>query len=535
MCGAILPVTRAAGAASRRGADVWRCCALPGLSSSPRPCGAVPAGQVPTQNLGEALLRGKAREICRPEMARFRHSTARGGRWCILLVVLCALRAYPIPRLLDAPSPCGGRLPPSLSFRRAPDGSHAACREHAQGPDPVRRLVLRGGGRKLKPKKKSRGGRGAKLRQSHWTTSGLLDTDADSHSNEGPAVSPAGSERQKPRTNELESMIQAATEIASNEEEEDVEEVGLPYQQCTPLTRGHKDIQQPRDAQSYCAEAARCLGRFEIEDAEACYQEALKLQPDAPWYALHEALPRHLPKLLLIPGPVATRRMRGADSCATRCRILNAYGSLLADQGRVEDAVDIFNKSISIDVNNSHVPHLYLGQVMDGQESLSYMRTGVAILEKAEQDCAARQDARAAGAPAPSPDAEPSRDGGPMPMESKAITAALCSARCALGEALLAEDDTGAADEEAEALFRAAMLARPDAPDAHQGLASLRLSQERPQEAGAYMQSVLGILAETRLECLPSIDFRLQSAKLLIGARSIAPEHAGAACGVRRV
>lgn len=85
-----------------------------------------------------------------------------------------------------------------------------------------------------------------------------------------------------------------------------------------------------------------------------------------------------------------------------------------------------------------------------------------------------------------------------------------------MAEALLAEDDTGGADEEAETLLRAAMLLMPEAPDAHQGFASLRLSQGSKEEAGAYMQTVLRIISETRLECLPSIDFRLQSAKLMM-------------------
>ena len=52
--------------------------------------------------------------------------------------------------------------------------------------------------------------------------------------------------------------------------------------------------------------------------------------------------------------------------------------------------------------------------------------------------------------------------------------------------------------------------------DSAQGMASLRLSQGLREEAGAFMQSVLRILSETRLENLPPIDFRLQSAKLLM-------------------
>ena len=206
--------------------------------------------------------------------------------------------------------------------------------------------------------------------------------------------------------------------------------------------------------------------------------------------------------------------------CAPPCRILNAYASLLADQGQVDEAVAMFNKSIAVDANYSHVPHLYLGQVLDGEASLAHMRTGVGILDTAERAsdqpaAGARQASARHHGKGKSKDKGPEGDRGRL--EAKTIKAALCSARCALGEALLVCDDTGGADDEAEALFRAAVLACPDTPDAHQGLASLRLSQGKGEEAGAYMQSVLRILSETPLECLPSIDFRLQSAKLLIG------------------
>ena len=72
------------------------------------------------------------------------------------------------------------------------------------------------------------------------------------------------------------------------------------------------------------------------------------------------------------------------------------------------------------------------------------------------------------------------------------------------------------ADEEAEALLLSAKRIDPSSPDPHQALASLRLSQERAADAGAAMQAVLRIFSESNVECMPSIDFRLQSARLLI-------------------
>lgn len=409
------------------------------------------------------------------------------------------------------------------------------------------KLSLRGGGPRPKRKKRPRSGRGTRHKQAsiydatavrNITAGSLLDTDAiESPSFEGPQISAnlPREGRQSPSLG-LDSILMG-TDVASNEE--DVEEVGLPYQQMTPLFRGHKDKRRQRDAESYCAEAARCLGRLEIEGAEACYQEALKLQPEAPWctpHTLYKYCVATLRRAASCPASIGKvcGRIIGVVPitfglswpCTPQRRILNAYASLLADQGQVEEAVVMFNKSISVDANHSHVPHLYLGQVLDGAASLAHMRAGVAILEAAEADRESSipahtpaQDAghQRAGSPNRRSNRKIGSSGDRRRADGKTIRAALCSARCALGEALLAYDDTGGADAEAEALFRAAMLACPDVADAHQALASLRLSQGQADEAGAYMQSVLRIISETRVECLPSIDFRLQSAKLLIG------------------
>ena len=158
-------------------------------------------------------------------------------------------------------------------------------------------LSLRGGGRKPKTKKRPISGRGARHVPTpvHSPTGAaavrnitveVLDTDGDGTPfKEGPEASSTWQrEGRKSASMGLDSILMAATaNDASNEE--DVDEVGLPYQQMTPLIRGHRDKRKQRDAESYCAEAARCLGRLEIEGAEACYQEALKLRPDAPWCA----------------------------------------------------------------------------------------------------------------------------------------------------------------------------------------------------------------------------------------------------------
>ena len=157
-----------------------------------------------------------------------------------------------------------------------------SCVHPHDDPSQLALPPLRGGGRSLPPRKGVASGNLKKR-----ATAGLSMTPAVGESQptdtadkrEGPAKSPdwgraraTGSSR---RLSEVAMMIQDA--VAEDPAAED--EVGLPYQQLTPLVSGHTDVKRARDAQSYCAEAARCLANFELEGAEACYQEALKLAP----------------------------------------------------------------------------------------------------------------------------------------------------------------------------------------------------------------------------------------------------------------
>ncbi len=73
--------------------------------------------------------------------------------------------------------------------------------------------------------------------------------------------------------------------------------VGMIHQEPTPSMRHHVDTLAPRDAASYAAEAARCLGELDVDGALACYGEAVRLEPRSGVF-------------------------------------LDAYGSLLADCGR---------------------------------------------------------------------------------------------------------------------------------------------------------------------------------------------------------
>ena len=330
-------------------------------------------------------------------------------------IILCLWGVHhtaspPTPDRGDGPSLRDTEL--SLGWRlRCDDPSHCAPRSTwitRAEPLPIAQcLILRGAGRKLQAKKKTRGGGRAKSKgvEKHFGkvlqcggASGLsrLSVDAEEDmEKEGPKDLPIMSNgdaslsrhdaqnNQKRVLSEFEEMMKAAEIGKENDEghEEKIDEVGLPYQQPTPLTRGHVDTVQQRDAHSYCAEAARCLEKFEIEGAEACYEEALRRAPQAAW-------------------------------------ILNAYGSLLADQGRVDEAVALFEKSVAVDFNASHVPHMYLGQVYEGANSLRHLRAGVCVLEQA----AYRSGSEQVGGSGEGVRNE-------SVLDARTIPAALCSAR----------------------------------------------------------------------------------------------------------
>ena len=65
--------------------------------------------------------------------------------------------------------------------------------------------------------------------------------------------------------------------------------------------------------------------QLDMDGAIVCYEEALRLSPDEAW-------------------------------------LLDAYASLLADLGKIDEAQEMFEKSVEIDPGGSHVKYMYLGE-----------------------------------------------------------------------------------------------------------------------------------------------------------------------------
>lgn len=269
----------------------------------------------------------------------------------------------------------------------------------------------------------------------------------------------------------------------------------------------------------------------------------------------------------------------GEERPLLRARLLARSGEArlaLGDAERGRDdfaaAVDAVRRSTDDDaVHDVRADlHLTLGQLHTGEEALGHYRTGVAALEQHLHRLAGAA-ATSASATTPPPTDDDMEDTTTADTNNEdadpalALTEArkrLCSAYCSVGELYLT-DLCFAPDAEAqcEAALKSALdhdrQCPSNGPDALQALANLRLSQSRGAEAAESMMEAYGRmhkgcaamarlvgLADTttttaateeeegavELEhveeatSLPGIEFRSQSAKLLLECGAVLAE-----------
>jgi len=204
-------------------------------------------------------------------------------------------------------------------------------------------------------------------------------------------------------------------------------------------------------------------------------------------------------------------RARDAEAAgaAGEDRAASRLGELLADVGRVEEAVGVLLDAAQRCPDSGHEKFMYLGQLVGRRgEARRWLARGTALLR-----------ARAEGAHGE---------------EAGELRAQLGRALCAAAELELrscaeAESDEGrdAAAAACDALLRDALAVDGDSPDPHQVLCSLRIEQGRREEAGRALQActertdaallaagVPGLLGSAQEP--PSVEFRYENAKLLL-------------------
>eukprot|EP00958_Prasinococcus_capsulatus_P016447 scaffold1811_cov411-Prasinococcus_capsulatus_cf.AAC.11 len=218
--------------------------------------------------------------------------------------------------------------------------------------------------------------------------------------------------------------------------------------------------------------------------------------------------------------------------------VLDAYGALLAETGDLEGAEAVLRRAIEIMPQVGWEKYMCLGQILPGTEGVAMVRQGVKMLfEEWQQNLRSKAIVKT---------------------DPKELKAQLGRALCCLGEMLLSEAHSQAADggglevEECESVLKKAASLLPTSPEPLQALAALRFEQERKEEACELLRKSVEMwlqlednkgevdhpvaahgkdgaevleaeennedhwLEENGMDELPSLEFRFEAAKLLL-------------------
>ena len=226
---------------------------------------------------------------------------------------------------------------------------------------------------------------------------------------------------------------------------------------------------------------------------------------------------------------------RAATERPTCCAALNGLADCMMSMGDKDTAVDALRKSIALAPDGLAERYMNLGQLTEGAEALQWLEGGVKILRNEWQVAteAAGGKKGNGGKKARSAAAAEARGGSssggggsssvPATTQALEATHALASALCSVAEVYLtdacdepdAEAKCEAAAGEALALI-APLPAESRIAEPFVTAASLRLSQERGEEACALLADALAILRAADESSPPSYDLRLSAAKLLM-------------------
>ncbi|DBA84199.1 TPA: hypothetical protein ACH3X2_006267 [Trebouxia sp. C0005] len=216
---------------------------------------------------------------------------------------------------------------------------------------------------------------------------------------------------------------------------------------------------------------------------------------------------------------VARRKLQQAHQTAPQdMMILDAYGAFLAEAGPQRDGITILQEAVRQQPNEGFEKYMYLGQLLDGEDAVASIRKGIQILQWQVDTL-----------------------GGD---EQEEASEQLSGALCALAERLLGSgEELDSVAAECQQLLNRAGRIFPDSPEPLQVLASLKVEQQKPDEALQHLResmqkwfpSLQRMLADSDSERdeeeeekdmdeddqdldaqLPSFEFRFETAKLLI-------------------
>lgn len=202
-------------------------------------------------------------------------------------------------------------------------------------------------------------------------------------------------------------------------------------------------------------------------------------------------------------------------NCTNAAQIVEAYGSLLAEMGDMEQAIAMLRRAVEISPDAGHEKYMYLGQLLEGEEALGMMRRGIELLQVTVDQAVAAEAEGGEGVEAGSKGAGRAGEGEEMedageeeeeedddpPPTAEELQEQLCSALCSLAESLMNQaDDVEGVAGEVEGLLARAKATCSSSPEPGQALASLRYEQQRPAEAVEVLRESMQLWFKRRSE-----------------------------------
>ncbi|KAG8341845.1 hypothetical protein ERJ75_001736100 [Trypanosoma vivax] len=173
--------------------------------------------------------------------------------------------------------------------------------------------------------------------------------------------------------------------------------------------------------------------------------------------------------------------------------VLEAYAELMIHHIQdVPRAKQLLMHAIEVDPDHGHVKYLNLAQLCEGEESLGYYQRAVQVVEREIRSCRKRK-------------------------ERSHLSETLSTIYCAIAELFLTDlCFCSDAEQQCEEAVRHAMETNVRSVEAHQIQASLRLSQNRPDEALQSLRRAVELTHTLSEAHQPTYDSKVELARLLM-------------------
>jgi len=179
---------------------------------------------------------------------------------------------------------------------------------------------------------------------------------------------------------------------------------------------------------------------------------------------------------------------------------LDVYAFLLLDMDEFEKAKELLQKSISLYPEGNPTKYLSFAQLLEGVEAVKMFVRGVELLTKQKEVLEKRK-----------------RRSEEQEEELQTLKQQISAGYCFAAEIYFTdscfEED---AEIQCQRLLDYAVKADPHNPEPLSTLASLRLSQQKPQEAIKFLKQGYSLWKDADYEAKPSLEFRHNTAKLFM-------------------